>query len=119
MLHTMVSAAEDIPVEKFVASLLLSAEKYFLLKQKHPQMKYLNIGGGVPPLSENYDHRGFLEKMLTAIKARAEALQLDPPTIVFENGSLVAATPVITSSRYTSGNPTASTPTASACCGRS
>ena len=91
MLHTMVSAAEDIPVEKFVASLMLAADKYFLLKQKYPQMKYLNIGGGVPPLSENYDHRIFLEKLLTGIKSKAQSLALDPPSIVFENGSLVAA----------------------------
>lgn len=91
MLHTMVSAAEDIPVEKFVASLMLAAEKYFVLKQKYPQMQYLNIGGGVPPLSENYDHRLFLEKLLSAIHARAQVLGLEPPSIVFENGSLVAA----------------------------
>jgi diaminopimelate decarboxylase len=91
MLHTMVSAAEDIPVEQFVASLMLAAEKFFALKQKHPTMRYLNIGGGVPPLSENYDHRGFLERLLGGIKARAEILRLDAPTILFENGSLVAA----------------------------
>ena len=91
MLHTMVSAAEDIPVEKFVASLMLAADKYFALKQKYPQMQYFNIGGGVPPLSENYAHSVFLEQLLIGIKSKAQVLGLDPPTIVFENGSLVAA----------------------------
>jgi arginine decarboxylase len=91
MLHTMVSAAEDIPIDKFIDSLMLAADKYFVLKQKYPQMKCLNIGGGVPPLSENYDHRKFLEKLLIGIKSKAEALGLEPPSIVFENGSLVAA----------------------------
>ncbi|MBI5878280.1 MAG: hypothetical protein HZB53_11575 [Chloroflexi bacterium] len=91
MLHTMVSAAEDIPVEKFTASLMLAADKYFQLKQRYPSMRYLNIGGGVPPLADNYDHRAFLEALLSGVKAKAETLALEPPTIVFENGSLVAA----------------------------
>ncbi|MGB8645990.1 MAG: hypothetical protein WCF84_12190 [Anaerolineae bacterium] len=91
MLHTMVSAAEDIPIEKFVDSLMLAADKYYALKQKHPSMRYLNIGGGVPPLSEDYDHRKFLDKLLTGIKSKGQGLGLEPPTIVFENGSLVAA----------------------------
>ncbi len=91
MLHTMVSAAEDIPVDKFVDSLMLAADKYFWLKQKYPQMQYLNIGGGVPPLSEDYDHRRFLERLLGGVKSKAESLGLEPPTLVFENGSLVAA----------------------------
>ena len=91
MLHTMVSAAEDIPVEEFVDSLLFAADKYFWLKQRYAQMRYLNIGGGVPPLSERYDHRRFLEQLMGGIKAKAESLGLEPPTLVFENGSLVAA----------------------------
>ncbi len=91
MLHTMVSAAEDIPIDQFVESLMLAADKYFWLKQKYPSMRYLNIGGGVPPLSEEYDHRRFLEQLLGGIKSKAQALDLDPPTVVFENGSLVAA----------------------------
>ncbi len=91
MLHTMVSAAEDIPIEKFVGSLMLAADKYFWLKQKYPPLRYLNIGGGVPPLSADYDHRRFLEQLLEGIKSKAESWGLEPPTLVFENGSLVAA----------------------------
>ncbi|MGE5139684.1 MAG: hypothetical protein ACM3JD_09495 [Rudaea sp.] len=91
MLHTMVSAAEDIPIERFVDSLLLAADKYFLLKQKYPSIKYLNIGGGVPPLSEGYDHSKFLDCLLAGVKGKAEAAGLEPPVILFENGSLVAA----------------------------
>ncbi|MGE5139116.1 MAG: hypothetical protein ACM3JD_06640 [Rudaea sp.] len=91
MLHTMVSAAEDIPIDMFVDSLMLAADKYLFLKAKYPSMKYLNIGGGVPPLSEKYDHAKFLDKLLTGVKSKAEAAGLEPPTIVFENGSLVAA----------------------------
>jgi arginine decarboxylase len=91
MLHTMVSAAEEMPIDKFVDSLMLAADKYFCLKQKYPQMRYLNIGGGVPPLSEDYDHRLFLDRLLGGVKSKADSLGLEPPTLVFENGSLVAA----------------------------
>jgi len=91
MLHTMVSAAEDIPIEQFIASLMLAADKYYALKQNYPSLKYLNIGGGVPPLGDHYDHRAFLEALLGGLKAKGETLGLEPPTVVFENGSLVAA----------------------------
>lgn len=91
MFHAMVGAAETIPVDTFVDSLLFAADKYFELKKDHPDLKYFNMGGGMAPLSENYNHREFLEKFLSGLKQKAEAANLPQPIVIFEFGSYVAA----------------------------
>jgi len=91
MFHAMVGAAETIPVDTFVDSLLFAADKYFELKKDHPTLKYFNMGGGMAPMSEDYNHREFLEKFLSGLKQKAEAANLPQPTVIFEFGSYVAA----------------------------
>ena len=90
-LHAMVGAAETIPVEDFVASLVLAGEVWAQLRQRHPSLTELNMGGGVPPLSEPYDHRGFLAGLFGGLAAVSAAAGVPPPDLTFELGSLVAA----------------------------
>ena len=90
-LHAMVGAAETIPVERFAQGLLLGAEAWLDLRREHPSLRELNLGGGMPPLGEAYDHRGLLEQLMTGILTRAEAAGLPAPDLCFELGSLVVA----------------------------
>jgi arginine decarboxylase len=90
-LHAMVGAAETIPVPRFVESLLLAGRIWMQLKAEHPSLVELNMGGGLPPLGENYDHRGFLEGLLSGLKRIAEEAGLPAPDLCFELGSLVVA----------------------------
>ncbi|MCB0217388.1 MAG: hypothetical protein H6648_03755 [Caldilineae bacterium] len=90
-LHAMVGAAETIPVEHFAEGLLLGADAWLELRRAHPSLNELNLGGGMPPLGEAYDHRDLLERLMRGILARAEAAGLPAPDLCFELGSLVVA----------------------------
>ncbi len=91
MLHAMVGAAETIERDEFVTYLSLAVDKYIALAKKYPSLRSLNIGGGIPPFSENYDHAGLITQLLTIVKEKAAAAQVPEPSIVFELGSYVAA----------------------------
>ncbi len=91
MLHAMVGAAETIKEEDFAQHLSFGLDKYFALKATHNKLTYFNIGGGIPPMSEKYDHEKFLEIFLTKAKQKAEQAGLPEPVITFELGSYVAA----------------------------
>ncbi len=90
MLHAMVGAAENIPIDTFDRSLQFAAEKYFELRAKHDTLQYLNIGGGIPPRSEKYDHEELIRRFLRGVKDKAMRANLPEPTIVFELGSYIA-----------------------------
>ncbi len=87
----MVGAAENIPRETFDKSLLFAADKYFALRGKYDTFKYFDIGGGVVPLGEKYDHENFLRTLLFGLKEKAARAGLPEPTVVFEQGSPLAA----------------------------
>lgn len=89
--HAMVGAAETIPVDTFAESVIFAAGKYFELKKNHASLTHFNIGGGVPPLSTNYDHEGLMEKIMLGIREKADAAGLPAPTLMFEFGSFVAS----------------------------
>lgn len=91
MLHAMTGAAETIPVESLVDSLLLAGRVWADLRQDHPTLRELNMGGGIPPLGEPYDHAAFLRRLLSGLKAIAEAEGVPQPELTFEFGSFVAA----------------------------
>lgn len=90
-LHTMVGAAELMPVDEFTNHLLFAADKYFQLARNYPTLKYLNIGGGIPPLSDEYDHKKLIRTVLEGIKQKAQDSGIPEPTIVFELGSFLSA----------------------------
>jgi len=90
-LHAMVGAAETIPVERMVASLRYAGAVWADLRTRHPELRELNMGGGVPPLGEPYDHAGFLRGLYAALAEEAAARAVPPPDLTFEFGSLVAA----------------------------
>jgi diaminopimelate decarboxylase len=90
-LHGMVGAAETIPPDEYVAGLLVAADVWVELASRHPSLRELNVGGGMPPLGEPYDHRGVLRAYLVGLMARSQAAGLAPPDVTFELGSLVAA----------------------------
>ncbi len=89
--HAMVGAAENIPVEIFDNSLLFAADKYFILRKDNPELKYFNIGGGITPLGERYDHKKFLRRLLQGLKTKAAEAGLPEPTVVFEQGGPLAS----------------------------
>lgn len=92
LLHTMVGAAQTIPVKTFAESLLFAADKYFALKQMgHQNLKYLDIGGGIPPLSERYDHRELLRQFLSGLVKKSQESGFPQPTVVTELGTFAAA----------------------------
>jgi diaminopimelate decarboxylase len=91
MLHAMVGAAETIPVDDFVASLKLAGQIWAELRHAHPSLIELNIGGGIPPLGEAYDHRRFLTELMSALMAVCHTAHVRPPDLTFEFGSLIAA----------------------------
>lgn len=91
MLHTMVGAAETIKEEEFAQHLSLALDKYYTLKATHASLTHLNIGGGIPPMSEKYNHEKFLEAFLREAKRKAEVSGQPEPVITFELGSYVAA----------------------------
>ena len=90
-LHAMVGAAEIIPVETFIDCLTFAAEKYFILKRNHPELTGLDIGGGIPPMSSNYDYEKLLTLFLSKVKKLAEKEGSTEPKIIFELGSFVAS----------------------------
>lgn len=90
-LHAMVGAAETIPVDQFVESLVVGAQVWAALRQDHPSLTEFNMGGGVPPLSEPYDHRAFLRGLFEGLLAVSQGAGVPPPDVTFELGSLVAA----------------------------
>jgi len=89
--HAMVGAAEVIPVDDFIDTLMYSAEKFFQLKKKYPTLKKFNIGGGIPHLGERYNHDELLSRLFAGLKQKAQKYGLDEPVVEFENGTLVAA----------------------------
>lgn len=91
MFHAMMGAAETIPVDDIVGTILHTADLYFELKKKHPTLKSFNMGGGVPPLGFGYNHEEFLTKLFTGLKKKAEEHDCEEPIMVFEFGSYVSA----------------------------
>ncbi|MFQ5459504.1 MAG: hypothetical protein ACE5EL_01800 [Anaerolineae bacterium] len=89
-LHAMVGAAHTFPVERIVASLGFAGRLWARLRRRHPTLRELNIGGGVPPLGEAWDHRLFLRGLYAALAAASRAEGVPPPDVTFELGSLVA-----------------------------
>ncbi len=90
-LHAMVGAAENIPIDTFDQSLQFASEKYYALSAKHPKLRYLNIGGGIPPRSESYQHEQLMRRFLRGVKEKARQHKLPEPIIEFELGSFLAA----------------------------
>src|SRR5207245_289732 len=91
MLHAMVPAAETLPAEDFAQSLLVGARIWAELRGRHESLTEFNVGGGVPPLGEDYAHRAFLRRLLAGLQEVAAEHGVAPPTLVFELGSLLAA----------------------------
>ncbi len=89
MLHMMVSAAEVVPIDELVMSLLYGAEKYFELKKQYPSLQYLNVGGGIPPLASGYDYDVYLQRLLSGINRMAVEYGCEAPIVVFEFGSFL------------------------------
>ncbi len=89
--HAMVGAAQTIPVPTFVESLLLAARIWATLRREHEALREFDMGGGVPPLGEPYDHRGFLRNLFEGLIAVSREADVPPPDFTFEFGSLVAA----------------------------
>jgi diaminopimelate decarboxylase len=90
-LHAMVGAAETIPIGRLVDGIHLAARIWCELKADFPTLTELNMGGGLPPLGEPYDHRRFLDELFAMLMATAAAAGTPPPDFTFELGSLVAA----------------------------
>lgn len=90
-LHAMVGAATTMPVAEMVAALGHAGRLYAALRREHPTLRELNMGGGVPPLGEDYDHAGLLAGIFAELSAAAAAAEVPPPDLTFEFGSLVAA----------------------------
>ncbi len=91
MLHAMVGAAETIEISKFAEHLKFAVDKFYALKADHADLSELNIGGGIPPMSESYDHKALLEDVLSYAVVKSGETGLPQPKIVFELGSFVAA----------------------------
>lgn len=92
MFHTMVGAAETIPIDQFISCLSFAADKYFQLRLNNPSLKYFNIGGGMAPKCENgYSHSLFLSKFFEMMKEKAAKFGQQEPKVIFEFGSFIAA----------------------------
>lgn len=90
MVHAMVSAAETVSPKDFKDYHLFAAKIFFELAKDHPNLKFLNLGGGIPTLGRHYNHKAFLEPYLAGVTALAQKYHADLPIITFETGSLVA-----------------------------
>ncbi len=90
-LHTMVGAAMTRPVDQMLGALAHAGRVYAAHRKQHPTLRELNMGGGVPPLGEDYDHEGLLRGLFRVLREAAEAQDVPPPDLTFEFGSLVAA----------------------------
>jgi arginine decarboxylase len=94
MLHAMVGAAETMPIEEQVDGARVAAQLYFEYKRIAPTLESLNFGGGLPPLSEAYDHNELFCRVMTVIQQEAERAGFDVkdvPIVAWEPGSLIAA----------------------------
>ncbi|OGG08741.1 hypothetical protein A2154_03980 [Candidatus Gottesmanbacteria bacterium RBG_16_43_7] len=89
--HAMISAADSVPVDEFVGSLLEAVNYFFELRKHYPSLEHFNIGGGMPTLSSNYDHEGFLTKLLTGLKVMAEKSGQTMPILDVEFGTYISA----------------------------
>jgi arginine decarboxylase len=74
-----------------VAGIELAARVWAELRRDHPGLEELNMGGGLPPLGERYEHRRFLDELFARLLALSAETGLPPPDFTFELGSLVAA----------------------------
>ncbi len=90
-LHAMVGAAETISVPRLLRSLGLAARLWAELRRQHPTLRELNMGGGLPPLGDAYDHRAFLDGLFPTLMAAAAEAGVPAPDFTFELGSLVAS----------------------------
>lgn len=94
MLHAMVGAAETMPIDELVDGAQLAARLFFQYKRIAPSLNCLNLGGGLPPLAQVYDHLRLFVLTLRAVQLEARLAGFDEgdvPVIAFEPGSLVAA----------------------------
>lgn len=91
--HAMIGAAETIPVETFVEKILATADVYFQLKKRFPSLPLsrFNMGGGMPPLGQQYDHEGFMRNILQGILHLSKKYGIPAPTFECEYGSFLAA----------------------------
>lgn len=90
MLHAMISAAHTVEPHALAKSALFAAEKYAILKQKHPSLTHLNFGGGFPTIDSGYDHEAFLKTYLSGVKDICARYGVELPVIVVESGSFIA-----------------------------
>ena len=90
MFHAMISAAHAIQPKEFVKSALFAVEKYAILRQKHPTLTHLNLGGGIPSIDSGYDYNAFLKPYLTGVIDICRKYRIPLPTIVIESGSFIA-----------------------------
>lgn len=90
-LHAMVGSAEGIPIDAYVAAFALAGRIWADLRLAHPTLTELNTGGGMPPLGDAYDHRGFLAGLFRALAEASGAVGVPPPDVTFELGNLIAA----------------------------
>ncbi len=91
VIHAMIGAAQAIPVPVYLDSVAACASVWASLRPHHELLTELNLGGGVPPLGDDYDHRGLLEGLFGRLADLCRARHVALPDITFEFGSLVAA----------------------------
>lgn len=91
--HTMLgSQLEDEAA--FLAGLRLAAECYARLKRRHPSLRYLDFGGGMPVgyrIGFRFDYAAFVQRLLAEVKAVCARFGVEEPTIVGEFGRYTAA----------------------------
>ena len=91
--HTMFgSQIED--EAKFLASIRFAAECWARLKQRHPTLRYLDFGGGVPVayrIGFRFDYAGFARRVLEVVREVCAGCGVEEPGIVGEFGRYTAA----------------------------
>lgn len=91
--HTMFGSQLEDEVQ-FLASLRFAAECYARLKQRHPSLRYLDFGGGVPVayrIGFHFDYAGFARRLLETIREVCTAHGVEEPAIIGEFGRYTAA----------------------------
>jgi hypothetical protein len=88
--HAMIGAADSIPMDTHVELLLSAAERFFELKKNIKTLTKFNMGGGIPPRYQAYDHEAFLQKFLKGMQKLSDRYQDKNVEIDFEFGSYVA-----------------------------
>ncbi len=91
--HTMFgSQIED--ESRFLASLRFAAECFARLKTRHPSLRYLDFGGGVPVayrIGFRFDYAGFMRRMQEVVRDVCRGHGVEEPSIIGEFGRYTAA----------------------------